>query len=188
MSRNVTIVCIAAFSLLYATGGYAQSFASAPLARDLSDMLENASLDVFAAVDPDERGRFIAALRFRDGALLVVSARQPSVDAVERRIHDGAYHDVYLDLQATPTPEGKFFVQDANGNGLLHAVPGSSAVDVVYEDGRRTTAFNGDPGEQHLSAAEYDRRFGEADRRYAHALDVLTQALVATRPSHRSDP
>lgn len=191
MSRQVAVVFVAfsaAVSLLVTTEGYTQSFASAPLARVFSDMLENASLEAFAAADPDERGRFIAALNIHGGALLVISARQPSVDAIERRIHEGAYRDVYLDLQATPTPEGKFFVQDSNGDGLLHAVPGSSAVDVVYEDGKRTTAFNGHPEGQHLSTAEYDLRFGETDRRYAHALDVLTRALVGTRAAHRSDP
>lgn len=189
MSRKVTVVFVAAVLLLFTTAGHAQSFASAPLAKAFADRLENASLDAFAAADPDERGRFVAALYIRGGSLLVVSARQPSVDAVERRIHDGAFRDVYLDLQGTPTPEGKFFVQDAMGDGLLHAVPGSSAVDVVYEDGTRTTAFNGDPKAQHLSAAEYDARFEEADRRYAHALNVLTQALAATGTAHhRSDP
>jgi hypothetical protein len=191
MSRQVAVVvvaCIATVSLMLPTEGYTQSFASAPLARVFSDMLENASLEAFAAADPDERGRFIAALNIHSGALLVVSARQPSAEAIKRRIQDGAYHDVYLDLQATPSPEGKFFVQDSNGDGLRHVIPGSNAVDVVYEDGTRTTAFNGDPEGQQLSTAEYDLRFRETDRRYAHALDVLTRALAATRASHRSDP
>lgn len=187
MRRNIIVVLIAAVSFLFTTSGHAQSFASASLARVIADRLENSSRDAFAAADPDERGRFVAALYIRGRTLLVVSARQPSVEAIERRIHDGAYRDVYLDLQATPTPQGKLFVQDANGDGLLHGVAGSSAVDVVYEDGTRTIAFNGEPGGQELSDAEYDARFDEADRRYAHALDVLRQALVARAP-HRSDP
>ena len=168
MSHNVTVVYVAAVSLLVAPAVRPQSFASARLARVFADMLENTSFDAFAAADPDERGRFVAALYIRGGPLLVVTARQPSVDAVEGRIRDGAYRDVYLDLQATPTPEGKFLVQDAKGDGLLHAVAGSGAVDIVYEDGTQTAAFNGDREGQHLSAAEYDARFEEADHRYAH--------------------
>jgi len=109
--------------------------------------------------------------------LLVVGAVHPSTDAVARRILDGAYCDVYLDVQATPTRAGKLFVQPARADGLLHAVAGSGAVDIVYEDGSRTAAFNGDPAGQHLSPAEYDARFEAADHRYAHALTVLEAAL-----------
>jgi hypothetical protein len=133
-------------------------------------------MDTFAASDPQERGRFVAALYIRDVHLLVVSAVQPSSEAIAGSIQHGAYRDAYLDLQLTPTPEGRFFVQDAGADGLHHAVPGSG-VDVVYEDGVSTTLLNGDPAGQHLTAAEYDARFEAADLRYAHALTVLQAAF-----------
>ena len=153
-----------------------QSFRSSPIARELVRSLEDASMDTFAASDPQERGRFVAALYIRDLHLLVVSAVQPSSEAISRSIQRRAYRDAYLDLQLTPTREGRFFVQDAGADGLHHSGPGSG-VDVVYEDGVRTTLLNGDLAGQQLTAAEYDARFDAADVRYAHALTVLQAAF-----------
>jgi hypothetical protein len=87
--------------------------------------------------------------------------------------------DVYLDLQATPTPMGKFFVQDTRANGLLHPTVG--AVDIVYQDGVRTIAFNDDPLPQGLTDAESHAQFRIADDRYTHMLRVLIDALQAHR-------
>jgi hypothetical protein len=156
---------------------HAQSFRSARLAWTLTSLLDYHAVYTFAAPDPDEPGRFVAASYIPGGQLLVLSARHPSVDAIVQRIANGRYRDVYLDLQATPTRTGKFFVQDARANGLLHRTEG--AVDIVYENGAGTIAFNGDPEAQGLTAAEYDARFDRADQRYAHMLRVLIDSFQA---------
>ena len=85
-----------------------------------------------------------------------------------------------MDLQGTPTPNGKFFVQDAGANGILTALPGSVEVDVLYEDGQRQTLFNGDLIGQHVTAAEYEARLASADVRYARLLTLLNSALSET--------
>jgi hypothetical protein len=87
------------------------------------------------------------------------------------------YKDAYLDLQATPTPEGKFFVQDSRGDGILSALPDSGDVDVLYEDGVRGTRFNGDFDGQGLTRAAYDAKLAAADAEYARLLRLLTAAL-----------
>jgi len=174
--RSTIVAIVTCLSLSPATPARAASTSSPPLAHAFVALLENRGIEAFAAPDPNEPGRFVAALSVPHGDLLVVSARQPSADAVAQRIAAGQFRDVYLDLQATPTPDGKLFVQDSNADGLS-SVPQNDAIDIVYEDGTKTMVFNGDSKAQRLSRDEYDARFDEADRRYAQVLTVLTNAL-----------
>jgi hypothetical protein len=159
----------------------AQAFASADAARELVFVLDQFRLDAIAAVDPAAPGAFVAALYIPGGQLLVVHARHPSVEGVLQRLAMHEYLEVYLDLQGTPTRDGKFFVQDAGADGILSALPGSGDVDVLYEDGGRQTLFNGDTNGQHLTPAEYDAKLAAADARYARLLALLTSAVHEMR-------
>jgi hypothetical protein len=169
---------------LLLTGGatlHAQAFASAAAARDLVSLLDRFRLDAIAAVDPTAPGAFVAALYIPGTQLLVVNARQPSVEGVMQHLTMHQYREVYLDLQGTPTPANKFFVQDAGADGILSVLPGSGEVDVLYEDGVRQTLFNGDLKAQHLTTAEYDARLAAADAQYARLLRLLTEAVREMR-------
>ena len=86
----------------------AQAFLSADAACDLVYALDGSGLHAIATADPEEPGRFVAALYIPGSQLLVVSALHPSVDAVAYRISRREYREVYLDLQGSPTPEDKF--------------------------------------------------------------------------------
>jgi len=154
----------------------AQRFVSPDAARELVSALAMAGLDSIAAVDPEEPGTFTAALHLPGTQLLVVSARHSSDAAVTHRIGARQYRDVYLDLQGTPTPQGKFFVQDAGADGLSDARR-DSGVDVLYEDGVTQTLFNGEPKAQKLTAAQYGAKLTAADARYARLLKLLTEAV-----------
>jgi hypothetical protein len=112
-----------------------------------------------------------------EGQLLVVRARYPSIEGVRHRISMRQYRETYLDLQATPTAEGKFFVQDAGADGIVSARRGSGDVDVLYEDGVRGTLFNGDVDGQSLTRASYDGTLTAADAEYARLLKLLMGAL-----------
>ena len=158
----------------------AQRFASTDAARDLVYALERMGLNAIAAADPAEPGTFVAALYIPRSQLLVVSARHPSVEGVAHRIANHQYRDVYLDLQGSPTPQGKFFVQDSSADGILSALPGSGDVDVLYEDGVRQTLFNGDTKGQNLTRAEYEAKLTTADARYARLLRLLAAAVDQT--------
>jgi hypothetical protein len=167
-------------TLLLTGGGaalHAQPFASAATAGDLVYLLDQFHLDAIATPDPMEPGTFVGALYIPGSQLLVVSARHPSVDGVIERIAMRQYREVYLDLQGTPTPDNKFFVQDARADGILSALPGSGDVDVLYEDGVRQTLFNGDTRGQQLTPAEYDSKLAAADARYARLLALLASAV-----------
>jgi hypothetical protein len=155
----------------------AEAFASADAARDLVSLLDQFRLDAIAAVDPAEPGAFVAALYIPG---VIVDARQPSVEGVMQHLAMHQYREVYLDLQWTPTPSNKFFVQDAGADGILTARPGSGDVDILYEDGVRQTLFNGDFKTQNLTPSEYDAKLA-ADARYARLLTLLTCAVHQMR-------
>lgn len=158
-------------------------FASPVVARDLVHRLKSAVLPAFAAADPDRPGAFVAVLYVPE-QLLLVEAFHPARAALEGRIAAGQYREAYLDLQGTPTPQGRFFVLDANANGLLTAKPGQGSVDVIDEGRGKALLLNGDPRD--VSAAEYDARLMSADRNYARLLNVLTAALESRQPHHSS--
>jgi hypothetical protein len=166
------LVC-SALSTQFAGGN---PFASPVIARDLAHQLRNASLQAFAAPDPERPGAFVAVLYVPE-QLLVVEAYHPSPAVLEGRIRAHQYREAYLDLQGTPTPAGRFFVLDANANGLLTAVPGHGSVDVVDVAGRPSLLLNGDASEQKLGDGEYRARVTEADAEYARLLHVLISAL-----------
>jgi hypothetical protein len=167
---TVLLVTVAVDSL-------AQSFLSADAARDLVYALDASGLHAIAAADPEEPGRFVAALYIPGSQLLVVSARHPSVEGLGYRISMRQYREAYLDLQGSPTPEGKVFVQDAGADGILSVLPGSGDVDVLYEDGVRQTLFNGDIEAQHFTSAEYNAKLATADARYDRLLKLLIAAV-----------
>lgn len=181
LSRSIFLLILVL--LVRGAGLHAEPFASAAAARELVLALEQLGLEAIAAADAPEPGTFVAALYIPGSQLLVVSARHPSVEGVAHRIAMRQYREVYLDLQGTPTPQNKFFVQDARADGILSAVPGSGDVDVVYEDGVRQTLFNGDFKAQRLTAAAYDAKLAAADAHYARLLKLLTSAVRQAQQS-----
>ena len=158
-----------------ATG--ARPFESVDAAYNLTRALERSGLDAIAAAVPNESGVFVAALYLPGRTLLVVSARHPSTERTASRIATRRYREVFVDLRGTPTPQGKFYVQDANADGILTALPDSGYVDMVREDGVGQTLFNGQTASQGLTSNQYDTRLASADARYAHLLTVLASAV-----------
>jgi hypothetical protein len=163
--------------MVAATVVHGRAFASADAAAALVQLLDGAGLNAIAAEDPAEPGTFAAALYIPGSQLLVVSARHPSVDGIRHRLATKQFREVYLDLQASPTPDGKFFVHDSGADGILSARPGSGEVDILYEDGTRQTLFNGDVRGQQLTDAQYDARLAAADEHYARVLKLLASAI-----------
>lgn len=154
----------------------AQDGASVTATHNLIRALNEAGLESIASIDPTEPGTFVAALHIKGGQLLVVRARHPSVDALSARLATRQFRDVYLDLQATPTPLGKVFVMDSGADGLPSDSEPLSKVDVVYEDGTRQFMFNGARA-QKLRADDYRQQLQDADAKYTRLLNVLIGAL-----------
>lgn len=164
----------------------AQDSASIKAAQHLVGALNQASLESIAAPDPDEPGAFVAALHIKGGQLLVVRAQHPSAAALLARIAAHQFRDAYIDLQATPAPQGKVFVMDAGADGLPSDADQPAAVDVMYEDGIRQVMFNGARA-QKLTDEAYRRQLHDADTKYTRLLEILT-AAVASYASEPSSP
>jgi hypothetical protein len=146
------------------------------LAKSVVRLLQSAPLTAFAAADPDRRGHFVAALYVPEQLLLIVAAH-PDVSAIDARIAAGQYRDVYLDLQGTPSPQGRFFVVDADADGLLASPPDDGGVDVVYDGSAAPLLLNGDLGPHRRNAGAYNAAVAAAETTYSHALGVLQAAL-----------
>jgi hypothetical protein len=147
---------------------------SASLARELAKTLTSRQLEAIAAQDPDDPERFIAAL-FAPGQLLVVSKRHISPAAIQARLAQRQYRDIYIDLQASPATEGGWFLQDMQADGLC---AGRDQVgDVLYSGKDAPALFDGDWKARGSSEKEYQQQLTAADQRYTRLLEVLLRQL-----------
>ena len=169
-SPATRIACLALALTAAATTAAAQTQTSAQLAKQLVTAL--AGSDAIAARDPSAPDRAIAALAFPDSQLLVVTARYPDAAGLDALLANRMYRDVYSALQQPSFNQGKFFFQDLGCDGLQ---PGTASVDIMYEDGKTQTIFDGNWKRQKLSESEYQQRVKSAEERYARLLSVLIE-------------
>lgn len=153
----------------------AHEFASPSLAKRLTMVMANNGLEAIAARDPREPTRVIAALAFPGSQLLVVSGPYPDLASLDQVLANRQYRDVYSVLQQPSITAGKVFFQDLGCDGLRTGDDGS--VDILYENGKTQTVFNGDWKSQRLTQTVYEKRLQDADARYAQLLTDLLSAL-----------
>jgi hypothetical protein len=166
--------------LLAARVSAAEDWKSRAASRALLEQMDSRQAEAIAARDPETADRFIAALRL-PGQLLVVSAAHPSSDLVASRLERGEFRNVYMDLQATPRQDTKFFVQDLNADGIDLEGRGQ-AFDIVYE-GRDSLSCDGRWKSAKMKEDEYRQRVAAADARYARLLTVLAAHFDGPEPS-----
>ena len=156
---------------------HAQDGQSVAAAAKLAALLEAAHLRAFAAPDPEEPGRYVAAMHVPGSQLLVVSARYAVPVLMKTRLEERQYEQAYMDLQSASVFESKWFVQDLGADGLQPAREPDQPFDLVYRQGARYAMLDGDWTRQGLTAREYRLRFDVADQRYTKMLNVLVTAL-----------
>ncbi len=152
---------------------------SADAAHALTALLDAQGLQAFAAGDPASPGRFVAALYVKGAELLVVSGTYPVPSALEKRLKENQYREIYIDLQSTASANDRFFVEDLQANGLRAACGEGEPFDIVSENGAETR-FNDHPAGRQLTEGQYRVRFTTADAKYAHMLSVLIARLRPT--------
>jgi hypothetical protein len=167
-SPATRIACLALSFAAAAAPAAAQSAPSSQLAKQLVAAL--AGRDAIAARDPQAPDRAIAALAFPDSQLLVVSAPYADAAGLDALLAHKMYRDVYSALQQPSFNQGKVFFQDLGCDGLQS---GPQSVDIMYEDGKTQTIFDGNWKKQKLSEAEYQQRVKSAEERYARMLSAL---------------
>jgi hypothetical protein len=172
-SMSAVLVCLA----LSALPAAAEEPLSAQPAATLKARMEQLKLDAIAARDPDEPGRYIAALFIPGIQFLVVSAPYPVATAIDKKIAGRQYMDVYIDLQAVRDRTGHFFVEDLQADGVRPSEP-DVACDTTTANGTTPVVFNGKWDAQRLTQEDYEARFKRDDERYARMLKALNAALA----------
>lgn len=146
-------------------------------AASVKALLAQLKLDAIAARDPDEPGRYVAALYIPDSQLLVISAPYAVPAAMDKLIAEGNYMEAYQDLQSVASRKGHFFVMDLQADGLKRVCEPDQPFDNTTIDGGTSISFDGKWDAQKLSEADYNAKFSKDDARYARMLKVLATEL-----------
>jgi len=159
-----------------------QESKSAASAKELCQVLETAKLDGIAAADPSAPDTFVAALYIPGTQLLVVSAKYSAPTLLLDKITARDYRGLYMDLHSASIPGSKVFVQDHRADGLNWRPGGDDGAD-MWDEGDKSTAFDGEWKKAKMSEADYTKAYTDADERYARLLSLLlAQAKQKGKP------
>ncbi len=177
-SRRLWLVTAAGLAMLASSVGpaHAQDSKSTPLAKELTQLMDQQKLTTVAAKDSQGEGQYVAAMYFPGSQLLVVSARYSVPVLLDAKLNEGKYMDVYIDLNSASVAGTKVFVSDLMADGLK-ARPGDEEPFDTFEAGTQQISFDHNLKAQNLTEDEYMKRFADADTRYAHMLSVLVNRL-----------
>lgn len=146
---------------------------SAAVTKELVAAMTARQLDVIAAPDPAEPGRFVAAMAFPGVQMLVVSAKHPVPELAVQHLAKRQFREVYNSLQEGTATERLFF-HDMGCDGLLS---GADSVDVLYEGASTQTVFDGNWMAQSLTEAAYTQKYKQAEEQYIRAMNLLLAAV-----------
>ena len=152
-----------------------QDSKSAPLAKQLVQLLESSKLDSIAAADPTN-GAFVAALYIPGTQLLVVSGKFNTPAGAQERIKNKEYRDLYMDLQGAALPGSRLFASDISCDGLLKG-NGDGAAD-SWDFANKSVTFDGHKKAK-MNEDEYSKVYLDADEQYAR---ILTLLLAQAKP------
>lgn len=170
----VVLFAMAALAPLASAEETSQSAAPAATVKALFDQLKLTSI---AGKDPEEPGRYVAALYVADSQLLVISAPFAVPAVMDKYIAEGNYMEAYQSLQSVVSHKGHFFVVDMLNDGLKRVNEPDQAFDSTTTDGGTAIQFDGKWGDQKLSEADYNAKFAKDDARYAKLLKILATEL-----------
>jgi len=177
--KRLILAFVVAFAVAFAlvTLRAEEPSQSAAPAASVKALFEQLKMDSVAARDPEEPGRYIAALYVQDSQLLVISAPYSVPAALDRLIASGSYRDAYLNLQAVQEHRGHFFVVDSLADGLKKVPEVDQPFDSTTIDGAIMVMFDGKWDAQKLNEAAYNSMFAKDDARYARMLIILANEL-----------
>jgi hypothetical protein len=153
----------------------AQESKSAPLVKELTDILQQRKMDSIAARHPDAPDQFVAALYF-PGQLLLVSARTVAPAIVNEKLIRREFRDVYIDLNSASIPESRVMISDGGADGLRPTRLANQPFDTQDTSGK-SVRFDGNWREDRMSEKDYMALFAQADATYIAALQALVNEL-----------
>ena len=146
------------------------------IAAEVAAQFNDRKLNALAVEDPNDDGRFVAAI-FVDGHVLAVSAVHPEPALLRQKIAGGRHRTVYSLLSTSGNRRGRLFVGDFGTPGLTAKRDSSGSCDITWRDAAHEVMFDGHWRAQELSEAEYHRRFATDDEEYEAMLRLLIAAL-----------
>ncbi len=146
-----------------------QESKSAPLAKQLAQVLDASKLEVIGTADP-VTGGFIAALYIPGTQLLVVSGSFDAPAIGTQRISKKEYRDLYMDLHGAAKAGTRVFAQDISADGLAFKTEDGAADS--WEQANKTISFEGWKKAK-MSEEDYTKAYTEADQQYARILSLL---------------
>lgn len=173
-----------ASALAVGAGAQAPASATSQKAKELVSLMAAQKLETFAARDGENTARYVAALVVPNVQLLVVSGRYIRENDIEYALFHKEYQNAYQDLRSGVFGSDRFFVDDAQMDGLV-AVPGKNPQHDAVTIETTKVVFDGLFGDGKGRNAKkpltevYMKTFADADARYAHLLDVLIAQLKA---------
>lgn len=169
--------CVSAFVLsgllLIPSLSDAQDSKSAPLAAELTSLLDAQKLDSVAAHQSADE--YVGALYFSGAQLLVVKGKAGlarMTDLLGKR----AFKEVYMDLSGASEPQSRRFIMDLGANGLRFKREDNQPFDAA-DIGAKSYRFDGDWRKAKMSEDEYRNAFVATDEEYARMLEALIAAL-----------
>ena len=173
-ARSISAALLSAFAcaMLAATPASAQESKSAPLAKELAQLLDSSKLTNIGASDPTN-GAFVAAMYIPGTQLLVVSGRFTSPDIGPYRLSKKEFRELYMDLMGGSVAGSKIVASDISADGLAfkpaNGIPGDT-----WEHGTTNFAFEG-AKKAKLKDEEYTKTYAQADAEYARMLSLLIE-------------
>lgn len=172
------------FAMVAGVGAQAPASVSTEKAKELASLMAARKLEAFAARDGEDTQRYVAVLVIPNLQLLLVSCKYTQKNDIEYSLYTKNYQTAYQDIRSGVYGSERFFVDDAEMNGLV-AVPGKNPQhDAIMIDKDRHT-FDGLFGDGKGRNAKkpltevYMKTYSDADARYARLLDVLLAQLKA---------
>ena len=159
--------------------------ASSTKAKELASILAAKKLETFAARDSSKPQHYVAVLIVPNVQLLLVSATYSRDNDIEYSLYHKLYQNAYSDLRSGVFGSDRFFVDDAQVDGLV-AVPGKNPQHDAVTIDTTKHVFDGMFGDGKGRNAKrplqdvYMKTFADADARYTRLLDVLIAQLKAT--------
>lgn len=172
--RRYVAVAIVLASLIWPGTALGQPNESAALAKQLTALMAERGLEVFAAQDSSKPDYFIAIRAYPGVQLLIVGAKSNSPDYIKYQIDQRAYDEAYAGLNASAVPDTKLFIQDMGCDGLQRD---GDPVDVAYEKAHTQVVFDGNGKASGLSKGAYASKVTATDTSYAGMLALLLERL-----------
>jgi hypothetical protein len=176
MRKTLSALVLIAATTSAAAALEAQESKSAPLAKQLSQALDDAKLESIASSDP-ATGGFVAALYIPGTQLLVVSGKLANPAVGNIRLSKREYRELYMDLMGAAVAGSRQFATDVSCDGLVFKPDDDVPAD-TWEIADKTQSFEG-PKKTKLTEEEYVKAYSDADAQYAHILQLL---IAKTKP------